>query len=344
MDKIKQKFQVAVRCMTYNHSKYITDTMNGFTMQQTTFPFVCMIVDDASTDGAQEVIKQYIEHHFDYNKDGISYNKQAEYAEIIFARHKTNKNCYFAVLFLKENHYSIRKPKLPYLKEWDDEVEFIAMCEGDDYWIMPDKLQVQYDMLLKDPNAMMVYTDYQTVDEHGKMINRPKYNRWKRYQKSGDILPSLFRTNFPLTCTVFFRKIILTSELYKNLPSRLDYGLFLTAASMGDCLYVDRESSSYRNNPNSLMNTRQDIVCISAAKIYKYFVSAYLDNKCKKESFIENIKILYVICKKTFSTKIPESRDFFISICKHHKKLLLFVPFVILQRIYTHIFRTMSKE
>ena len=103
MDKIKQKFQVAVRCMTYNHSKYITDTMNGFAMQQTNFPFVCMIVDDASTDGEQEVIKQYIDHHFDYNKDGISYNKQTEYAEIIFARHKTNKNCYFAVLFLKEN-------------------------------------------------------------------------------------------------------------------------------------------------------------------------------------------------------------------------------------------------
>ena len=136
MDKIKQKFQVAVRCMTYNHSKYITDTMNGFAMQQTNFPFVCMIVDDASTDGEQEVIKQYIDHHFDYNKDGISYNKQTEYAEIIFARHKTNKNCYFAVLFLKENHYSKNKTKEPYLKEWQDEVEYIAYCEGDDYWII----------------------------------------------------------------------------------------------------------------------------------------------------------------------------------------------------------------
>ena len=186
---------------------------------------------------------------------------------------------------------------------------------------------------------MMVYTNYQTVDEFGKVINREKYNRWKRYHKSGDILPSLFRTNFPLTCTVFVRKMVLSSDLYKNMPARLDYGLFLTAASMGDCLYVDRESSCYRNNPNSLMNTRHDIVGISGAKIFKYFVSAYLDNRCKKESFLNNIKILYVICEKTFSTKIPESRDFFISICKHHKKLLLFVPFVFLQRISVHLFR-----
>ena len=55
------KFKVTVSCMTYNQSKYITDAMNGFTMQQTDFPFVCTIVDDASTDGEQQVIKQYVE-------------------------------------------------------------------------------------------------------------------------------------------------------------------------------------------------------------------------------------------------------------------------------------------
>ena len=55
------KFKVTVSCMTYNQSKYITDAMNGFTMQQTSFPYVCTIVDDASTDGEQEVIHQYVE-------------------------------------------------------------------------------------------------------------------------------------------------------------------------------------------------------------------------------------------------------------------------------------------
>ena len=50
------KFKVCCRCFTFNQAKYITDTMDGFTMQQTSFPFVCTIVDDASTDGEQEVI------------------------------------------------------------------------------------------------------------------------------------------------------------------------------------------------------------------------------------------------------------------------------------------------
>ena len=60
------KFKVCVRCSTFNQAKYIEDTMNGFVMQQTDFPFVCCIVDDASTDGEQDVIKKYMDMHFDY--------------------------------------------------------------------------------------------------------------------------------------------------------------------------------------------------------------------------------------------------------------------------------------
>ena len=52
-------FKVCIRCQTYNHSAYIVDAMNGFCMQKTSFPFVCCIIDDNSTDGEQEVIKNY---------------------------------------------------------------------------------------------------------------------------------------------------------------------------------------------------------------------------------------------------------------------------------------------
>ena len=51
--------------MTYNQASYIEDAMNGFTMQQTDFPFVCIIVDDASTDGEPEVIQRYLSTYFD---------------------------------------------------------------------------------------------------------------------------------------------------------------------------------------------------------------------------------------------------------------------------------------
>ena len=151
------KFKVTVSCMTYNQSKYITDAMNGFTMQQTDFPFVCTIVDDASTDGEQEVIRKYVEENFDFSEGSAAYSKETDYAFITYAQHKTNKNCYFAVLYLKENHYSQRKSKMEYLSEWRDMCEYEALCEGDDYWIVPDKLEKQVVFLNNNPKYSMCF-------------------------------------------------------------------------------------------------------------------------------------------------------------------------------------------
>lgn len=88
------KWMVRVSCMTYNHAPYITDALNGFCMQETTFPFICTIVDDASTDGEQEVIKQYLHEHFDLEDTSIVRNEETKDYTLTFARHKTNKNCY----------------------------------------------------------------------------------------------------------------------------------------------------------------------------------------------------------------------------------------------------------
>src|SRR5574344_1607600 len=83
MEKNINNFLVCVRCFTFNHSKYITDTLNGFTMQQTNFPFVCCVVDDASTDGEQDVIKKYVNTHFDTADKNIAYERVADYANIV---------------------------------------------------------------------------------------------------------------------------------------------------------------------------------------------------------------------------------------------------------------------
>ena len=52
-------FLVCVFCQTYNQKNFITDAMDGFVMQETEFPFVCTVIDDASTDGEQDVIRNY---------------------------------------------------------------------------------------------------------------------------------------------------------------------------------------------------------------------------------------------------------------------------------------------
>ena len=58
--KERSKHMVRVSCMTFTHSRFIVDAMNGFCMQQTMFPYICTIFDDCSTDGEQDVIKQYV--------------------------------------------------------------------------------------------------------------------------------------------------------------------------------------------------------------------------------------------------------------------------------------------
>lgn len=144
-------YLLRVSCMTFNQASYIEDAMNGFVMQQTNFPFVCTIVDDASTDGEQEIINKYMQEHFDLQDSFVAYDKEMDYGHVTFAQHKTNKNCYFAAIYLKENHYSQKKSKALYLTEWMD-TKYVALCEGDDYWTDPMKLQKQVDFLEEHPD------------------------------------------------------------------------------------------------------------------------------------------------------------------------------------------------
>ncbi|MBO5952081.1 MAG: glycosyltransferase family 2 protein, partial [Bacteroidaceae bacterium] len=111
------KYLVGIRCFTYNQSAYIPDALNGFVSQQTTFPFVIMVVDDASTDGKQDVIKSFITDNFD---SSTTKYESRDYADITFAQHKTNKNCNIVAMFLQQNIYrkGENAQKLDYLSEW----------------------------------------------------------------------------------------------------------------------------------------------------------------------------------------------------------------------------------
>lgn len=157
---------VRVECMTYNHAPYIEDAMNGFCMQETDFPFVCVIVDDASTDGEPEVIKQYLKNNFDLQDDQCFREEYTDDYHLIFAQHKTNRNCYFGVLLLKYNHWG-KKAKAPYYEKWS-KAKYIALCEGDDYWTHPKKLQMQVNALIEHPEC--------SFSSSGFTIMRPENN------------------------------------------------------------------------------------------------------------------------------------------------------------------------
>lgn len=150
----KNDFLVHIACMTYNHESFIKDAMNGFVMQDTSFPFVAIIIDDASTDKTRDVIRQYLIDHFTLDDSLLSRKEDKEYGQVLFAQNTDNKNCFFAVIFLNENHYQRKKSKRDYYLEWSD-TKYRAICEGDDYWTDSRKLQKQVEYLESHPDCML---------------------------------------------------------------------------------------------------------------------------------------------------------------------------------------------
>ena len=198
-------FLVRTYCATYNHEAYIIDALRGFVMQETSFPVVYTIVDDASTDKTAEVLRQFVNDHFVVSLLDGGYDKDTDFGHVTFARHKTNTNCFFAVIYLKENHYSQKKSKAPYLTEWMD-TKYIALCEGDDYWTDPLKLQKQVEILEKDNAISAVVTNSCIVDEEGKQIKLFSDNVVKDNMEGRYDLRDFFHSShrYP-TATVLYR-------------------------------------------------------------------------------------------------------------------------------------------
>ena len=101
-----------VRCFTYNQSKYIEDALNGFAMQQTNFPFVCLVMDDCSTDGEQEVIKAWMQRECDMEKSEVI---EIPTSVVFIVPHKTNTSCSFAFYLFSFDTMRLRRQYLVHL-------------------------------------------------------------------------------------------------------------------------------------------------------------------------------------------------------------------------------------
>lgn len=230
---INKKYTVCTRCFTYNQAPYIKDALRGFCSQKTSFPVVYVIVDDASTDGEPEVIKRFVYEFFDVNNNEVFRQEESENYRLLFAQHKNNENCFFAVVFLKENHYRLNKPKKPYISEWLDASKYKAICEGDDYWIDPLKLQKQVDILEGDSSIGLVHTNcHYHYQDSGKVVFDANnelgdvYNSTSRQEIINAILYGQYRIR---TASVLYRTEVAVEALAQQ-DKRMYNGHF----KMGD--------------------------------------------------------------------------------------------------------------
>lgn len=135
---------VSIVCDTYNHAPYVRDALDGFLAQQTSFPFEIIVHDDASTDGTADILREY----------------EAARPDL------------FRCVYRAENIYS-RDPKI--LEHYVFPLargKYTAICEGDDYWIRPDKLQTQIDYLESHPDCTLCVSAAEMVTPGKKAICR----------------------------------------------------------------------------------------------------------------------------------------------------------------------------
>lgn len=248
MEDRNDRWVVQVICKTYNHASYIIDAMNGFTMQRTSFPFVCTIIDDASTDGEQEIIRRYLLEHFN---EEVRREETPDFIKL-FVQHKTNSNCYFAVLFLKYNHFRIKKSKQPYLAEWSENAKYIAMCEGDDYWSDANKLEKQVAFLELNIEIGLCYTRARQLRDN-LLKEEPILDQCDTV--------SLIRMNPIRTLTVVFRSILYREYLSfvnrENIKP-FDYPLFLWFSFYSKIGYLNDITGVYRVNDESISHSKNN--------------------------------------------------------------------------------------
>ena len=305
------KILVSIQCLVYNHEPYLRQCLDGFVMQKTNFRFEAIVHDDASTDGSAKIIREYAE----------------KYPDIIKPIYET------------ENQYSKRDGSLTRIMNTACRGKYIAICEGDDYWIDPLKLQKQVSILENNINVFMVYTGFKTVDEKGNLICRPLYTDFMKKSKSGDIFKMLLHGNFILTLTTCFRREVLLLAEKNNL--KLDYALFLQAAYMGDVKYIPEKSGCYRKNSKGAMSTNLDRVDVSAWKVFKHFSMLFLQNKrLKNFSLTEKIAIKILILSKAINKRLNKTdKSFFSEILVENKSMFFLFPIAFFYGFYRTITR-----
>lgn len=256
---------VVIRCIAYNHAMYLRDALDGFIMQKTNFSFVAIVHDDASTDGTDNIIREYSE----------------KYPDIILP------------IFEKENQYSKKDGSLTkILDEACDAVnaKYIAICEGDDYWIDPSKLQKQVNFLDSNPDYGFCYTKANILKED-KIIGI-----WGSENTTFESHLSL--SNFP-TLTRMYRTVIYHKYLKEVNPSIRrwlmgDYPFALYCILKTKIKFIDEISSVYRYLENSASHSNRMEYLMkfydSADDIRFFFINNFIDNVTDKEKLKKIIK------------------------------------------------------
>lgn len=240
--KDRNSLTVAVWMVTYNHENYIEQAVESIMMQQTNFDFKLYIGEDFSSDSTRDKCLNLK-------------NKYSSKIELIL--HESN---------IGSSNNGLHM----YQYCFETKAKYIALCEGDDYWTDPYKLQKQVDFLEANENYVLHYFNANVIDEKGKKLN----NQLVHFDQESFGIESLLQADNPIcTLTVMFRNIPeLKKEEFKQLLLEYPYGdwglwLYLMFHSQKLAKFENTVCASYRMHAGGVFSKKKPTETL--AKIIK---------------------------------------------------------------------------
>lgn len=265
---------VSIRCITYKHGPYIAQTLEGFLIQKTTFPFEIVVHDDASPDNTADVIREY----------------EAKYPNIIHTIYET------------ENMFSKGDGVISGIINPILRGKYVAYCEGDDYWIDENKLQKQVDFLEANPDYGLCYTNFNFYHQNTGETEYDLLNTKSGEFRSEYTLEEwVINKGYTAPMTWVLRKELL--DKYKRIPScDSSFGTFahFLATSKVHCLKNDitavyrvlGESASHTKDVKKSYSRASTLLKVQEKMIEKYGLPADTVEKVRKLYYSNGYRLI----------------------------------------------------
>ena len=234
---MESKPLVSICCTAYNHEPFIRDTIEGFLMQEVDFPMEILINDDASTDRTAEILREY----------------EQEYPELI------------KVVYQKENQYSKGISPLFDLLFPSARGKYIALCEGDDYWTTPHKINEQVSFMEAQPECVVTSGGFSIDKCESHSIDKNNIDKVFAPPTKGsrgfwfDLIDAK-RHWYTKTLTLVFRNGIITPEIVGKYKYFKDVHLNYHLLKVGRGYYFSQVVGVYRVHPGGVYSSNRGAV------------------------------------------------------------------------------------
>ena len=217
-NNINNECILTVKCICYNHEKYIEKCLDSILSQKTTYKYKIIIHDDVSTDNSRSIIDKYVN----------------EYPDIVIPMYET------------ENQYSKGKRIFNIMDDMID-TKYCCVCECDDYWQNDNKIQKQLDFMESHPEYSVCGHSFDVVDDNCKLLYRDR--RYGMNDHEITIEDVIMNKDLPQTATLLYRQDIAVNEPeFFNQCLVGDYPLMLYLATHGKMYYFDDNMTCYRRH------------------------------------------------------------------------------------------------